>query len=331
MWKKLLLSIALAAGLIALAFAVVDREKFASAMASMKWGPVAPILAIYVALQLVRVVRWWLIAGAVKPISIGSATVSALAGFMAINLFPLRTGEVVRPLVLKGRDGVPFTSALAAVLAERVVDALAIFGLLLVSLAVVPARVITIGGTSVDLGGVARALMAFLIAGGVFLVALIVLRRRLVVVVERVLSPLPRLASLAGKTLGTFVEGLEVFKAPGRAIQVAALTVVIWGGTAVAFWIGFGLFAIPLPLAAAFPVLAITMAGITVPGGIGMSGNFQIFCTGALLLYPGVVDGDAFAYSVVMNVLAFVVAVGMGVCVLPFLEMKLTSLVSQPS
>ncbi len=327
MWKKLLISIVLAAALLWLAFSVVDREKFADAMRHMDARPVAPILALFVLFQLMRAVRWWLLVGAVRPISLKSAAVSAFAGFMAINVFPLRTGELVRPLVLKTRDGIPFASGVAAVLAERVVDAIAVFVLLLVAMAIVPAREIAIGGQTYDLGVVLRGLVVLLAAAGTFLLALVLLRRRLVALVERVLSPAPRLASLAGRILGSFVEGLEVFKAFGRTLQVVLLTAAIWGGTVVSFWLGFGMFGIDLPLAAAIPVLAITMAGITVPAGIGMSGNYQVFCIAALALYGA--DGSAsLAYSVVMNVLAFLVAVGMGLCVLPFLEVKLGSLVS---
>ena len=80
-----------------------------------------------------------------------------------------------------------------------------------------------------------------------------------------------------------------------------------------------------LPVSAALPVLAITMAGITIPGGIGMSGNFQLFCTAALALF-GIEESRGFAYSVVLNVVGFAVVTAMGVPALPFLSVRLGEL-----
>ena len=329
MKKKIALSLVLAAVFLALAASRVDGEKFKSAIEGMNAVWLLPMVVVSVLTQLVRTVRWWLIVQPVKPIALRRIVPSAFAGFLAINVFPLRAGEVVRPLLLKGRDGIPFTSGLATVVAERVVDALAVFVMLLLSLALVPARTITVSGHTVELQTAARLLLVIFVPAGLFLVGLVVLRGRLVTVVESVLRRVsPRLATLAGHILGSFVQGLEFFRDVRLAAQVVGLTVVIWGLQISYFAFGFLAFELDAPLYAALPALAITMAGITIPGGIGMSGNFQLFCVAALALFA-VDESPAFAYAVVINVVGFGVAVVMGLPVLPFLSVKLRELATK--
>lgn len=329
MKKKLALSIVLAGVFLALAASRVDAEKFKTALTGMEPLWLVPITLLGVTAQLLRTVRWWLIIRPVKALSLGRVVPSAFAGFLAINVFPLRAGEVVRPLLLKGRDGIPFTSGLATVIAERVVDALAVFVMLLSALVLVPARTISVGGHEVELQTAARLLLVIFVPAGLFLFLLVVLRGRLVAFVEGMLGRLsPRLAGLAGRVLGSFVQGLEFFRAPVLALQVAALTVVIWGLQVVAFACGFAAFGLHVPVHAALPVLAITMAGITVPGGIGMSGNFQLFFVAALALF-GIDESPALACSIVLNVVSFAIVVAMGVPMMPFLSVRLRELASK--
>lgn len=328
MRKKLILSILIAAAMLAAALALIDRQKFVEAMSSMRPAFLLPVVAIVLAGQVARALRWWLLVGGVRPAPFRRIAPICFVGFMAINVFPLRTGEVVRPLLLKGREGLPFASGLATVVAERVVDALAVFAMLMVSLAILPSSEISLGGTVYDLRVIARLLLLIFAPMALFLGALVVMRGRLVALVERVLRPVsPKVAALAARVLGTFVEGLEAFQTPVRAAQVVVLTVAIWTLQCLSMGVGFQLFGLDVPLRACIPVLAITMAGITVPAGIGMAGNFQLFCVAALALWSAD-PAAALAYSVVMNVVFFAVAVVMGLCAMPFVQVRLGSLVS---
>ncbi len=327
MRKKLLLSIALAAVFLAVAARNVSWMELRLALASARWGWMAPLAVVLTAAQLARALRYWLIVRAVKEIPLARVATTAFAGFMALNVLPLRAGEVARPLLLRSRDGVPLAAGLATVVAERVVDVMAVFGLLLATLFVVPSRTLAIGGSTFDLRQVARVLLALFVPAGLFLVALIALRQTLVTRIERGLSVVSvRLASVVAKLLAGFVGGLGIFRDAKGAAAVGALTGVVWGLHVAGMAIGFPMLRLDLPLEAAIAVLAITMAGITIPGGIGMSGNFQLFCVAALSLY-GVAESQGFAFSVVMNATGFAVAVAMGVASLPFLGTGFGSLV----
>ena len=61
-----------------------------------------------------------------------------MIGFMANCVYPGRIGEIARPLLLRAKSGVPFTTGLATVGVERLLDLaflLVMFGLALSDMA----------------------------------------------------------------------------------------------------------------------------------------------------------------------------------------------------
>ena len=329
MKKKLLLSVLIGGAFLALAISRVDGAKFREAMRGIESAWLVPAALIMVVAQLARTWRWWLIVRPVRDVPMSRLAPAAWVGFMAINVLPLRAGEVARPLLLRAREGIPFSAGLATCVAERAIDALAVFAMLMTSLMLIPSRTLSVGGTEVDLGLAARLLLLFFVPLTVFLVALVVFRGRAVALVERVLRPIsPRLASLGARVLGSFVQGLEFFQSRALAAQVVLLTVAIWSLQVAAWWTGFRAFGFTLGWDAALAVLAVTMAGITVPGGIGMSGNFQLFAVAGLALFA-IDESRAFAWSVVMNMLSFGIAVAMGLIAFPLLGVRVSAIVSR--
>ncbi|HEV8247686.1 MAG TPA: lysylphosphatidylglycerol synthase transmembrane domain-containing protein, partial [Polyangiaceae bacterium] len=99
------------------------------------WG-VALHLLVCTVMLLVRAGRWYWLLAAVQRVPLVTVMRSALIGFVAIVVMPFRTGEVVRPLLIR-RDGrLSAWAASGTVGAERIIDGLWITGLLLVSLLV---------------------------------------------------------------------------------------------------------------------------------------------------------------------------------------------------
>lgn len=321
---KLALSVAMAAVMIGLVVHYTDFGSMIGAFHDASLAPIAPAMALVIAGQLLRTVRWWLLVRAIDgKISLSRILPTALAGFLAINVFPLRTGEAVRPLLLSRRDGIPFAGGLGTVLAERVADVLAVFLMLLATLLVVPATSISIGGRGYDLRVVTRVLLAVFVTAGFFLAALLVFRMKLVALVARALAWWPKAEALGTKVLATFVMGLESFSRLRSAAQIGALTAAIWATQILVMRLGFSMFHLDLGMGAAVAALAITMAGITLPAGIGMSGNFQIFCVAALALYQ-VDPATALACSIAVNAMMFAGAVVMGLAALPFLGVSMS-------
>ncbi|MBU2631463.1 MAG: flippase-like domain-containing protein, partial [Proteobacteria bacterium] len=69
-----------------------------------------------------RIQRWRLILGEKYHLSFWDAYHPIMIGFMANYILPSRMGEIVRPMILKKNDNVPFSTGLATVTLERIFD-----------------------------------------------------------------------------------------------------------------------------------------------------------------------------------------------------------------
>ena len=95
-------------------------------------------IPVYVAsllgMHVVRAVRWRHLLRSVGQVSTRQVVSTAWLGFAAVMLLPLRTGEVVRPMLIARRSQVRAWEAAGTVGAERVIDGLVLSAVLFVAL-----------------------------------------------------------------------------------------------------------------------------------------------------------------------------------------------------
>src|SRR2546428_906505 len=150
-------------------------------------------------------------------------------GFMANNLLPVRAGEFARAYAAQQQLPVRFSTALASVGVERVLDGLLLVGLMMLAIAspTFPGHA-TIGTTSVARMTVGAAVFF----GAVLVVAVLVVHRpapwltllrrvTYTVLPERLAPPLTRI----GEGL---IAGLDVLKSPARFAPVFAWSLLQW-------------------------------------------------------------------------------------------------------
>src|SRR3989475_621420 len=179
----------------------------------------------------IRAIRWRLMlrdaSGA--PLPLGPLWHATAIGFMANNLLPVRAGELARAYAARQGAGVRFTTALASIAVERVFDGLTLVALFTLAL-LAPSfpRDATIGG--VRLAGLARAGAALF--AGVLVIGLLVVHRPApwIALLARVAhAVLPaRFADRVTHLAEGMVAGLDVLKSPGRLLDVAAWSLVLW-------------------------------------------------------------------------------------------------------
>ncbi len=177
-----------------------------------------------------RVLRWAVLLRPLKdtPSQWGlfSATV---IGFTAIVLFG-RPGEVVRPYLIARREGVPFSSQLAALLLERIYDLLTALLIFALALTQVQQSAATVGpGLQWVLrsGGYAASLLSV-----VCLAILILLRRYSQAMQQRLLDGLSFLPDRYGTRIASFVsafvEGAGSTKSGSSTILLIVYTLFEW-------------------------------------------------------------------------------------------------------
>jgi uncharacterized protein (TIRG00374 family) len=253
----------------------------------------------------IRLIRWRILlrdeAGQHYPA--GPLWHAVALGFMANNILPLRAGELVRSYTAARLAQIRFTTVLSSVAVERIFDGLTIVALLTVALLSpdLP-RSVKVGGVSVaDL-----ARMGGLVGGLALLVAILILAAPLAAerMVRRVV-PWPRAAARLVNLIEGVRQGLVVLRAPGRLVLVVFWSFVLWLVNALAFYVGFAAFDIPVSYFGALLMQGLLVLGISIPSTPGFFGPFEAVIVAVLALY-GVPSGAAFSYAISFHITTFI-------------------------
>lgn len=128
---KYLIGLAIALGLLYLAFRNVDLDSFLAKTKEVdyKWIYISVVLSIVP--YFLRAYRWNLLLEGVGYTNITTprTTVSVIIGYLA-NLALPRMGEMTRCAVLQKTDGVKFSEGLGTVITERLLDAITLLGII---------------------------------------------------------------------------------------------------------------------------------------------------------------------------------------------------------
>ena len=299
---NLVASLAIGALFVWLAARGVDWNGLRHAFASLGWLHLLGYFLILSAVQLVRIFRWGILLRPLGTVSTGKLLAAGSVGIMALILLPLRLGEFARPLLIAERGRIRASAALATVVIERVVDALAMAGLLAIMLFVL--------GSDGDHARSLR-LWAFIIFAGFLAVLLLLLlayrfRQGTANWFRRLLRPLsPRLAGRAASMLDSFIGGLHALPDRRLLASFLGMTVLYWGLSGLGLVYMFRAFE---PLARlgpveGFTVLSVLCVGLMIPAGPGMIGNFHYFVKAGLGLFVTgpVLAGAGLAYAITVH------------------------------
>jgi hypothetical protein len=320
-WQKLAISLVPAAGLIWLmqsgSLPIVPRhEQFAHVAA---WA-VPVYVGIYCVLHSVRLSRWYFLLSAVdEEVSYWSVIRVGAVGLFAVALLPFRMGEVVRPLLIRRAPKLGFWTASGTIGAERIIDALAVSGLLLTGLRFakplnkLPDHIGTLP-IHVDIVPRMALVCAVVFASGCIVMGIFYFwrdwaRRVTETVVGVVSVPLARW--LATK-IGQMADGLGFLARPRHAIPYLIATTIYWLLTSAMFWslaVGCGLEKVSY--FGAMTTVGVVGLGILAPATPGFFGAWQLATYAALAMYlpPETVTEAGSVYAF----LGYVLPIGMTV------------------
>jgi hypothetical protein len=100
-------------------------------------------------------------------------------------------------------------------------------------------------------------------------------------------------------------QGLTVLRSPARLAGVVFWSLVLWLVNALAFYLGFGAFDIPVGYTGALLMQGLLVLGISVPSTPGFFGPFEAVIVASLALF-GVPGSLAFSYAIAFHVTTFV-------------------------
>ena len=285
----------------------LDVHEAKEAILTAQWRYFIFVFGCYLLTHATRTLRLWVLLD--KKGSFGTIFSINTIGFLAINVIPLRLGEMVRPYLLMEKVSIPFSKGLAAILLERLMDMFMLLIMLfgLTWFVELPEQGVQIGGIDIVSAGqkalAGMVLMGSVVGGGMVLIG------------ERAFSPLRRLPNgekLVGFAL-SFREGMSaLFSRPLQALLLLGLSACVWATTISA--VGFALAAfpsVPTGVGPAWTVWAITLSGMVVAPTPGFIGVYEVFCSAALWLW-GVEHTVATTFALALHAsqLSFTVVIG---------------------
>ncbi len=224
-------------------------------------------------------IRWQSLLNATKPVRLGELFRLVCVTYMGNNVYPLRSGEVIRVILLQRDEGVPLASGGIVAITERVFDGIVMLTFVLIG-------ILTLNVTSSDLRNVA------LVTAPVFIIALIVffvlalrpnILRRLVALIARLLPG--RLRELVTRLGEEVIEGLEGLRTPRDLAKTVFWSYACWMLEASTYWIVSFAFHLNVPYSAALLVVGVVnLAGLipASPGGFGVYEFFGVLALGAV-------------------------------------------------
>ena len=302
---KILLGLAVSAGLLVYCFWDVDLGVIAARLRETLWTFLAISIGLNFASTWARAWRWaYLFPPGPRPSHLFR---SLLIGYMGNNLLPLRAGEVVRVYVAS-RHGPRFWTTFATVVVERVLDGLALGLIVAGLLLVVP--------VSAEMRWSIALFLAVDLAALLVLVMIAVAPGMCRMLIETIFHRVGWLERRLIALLGTMTEGLRGIRAPRHAIPLALSSVAIWLFLALSVWTAMHAAHLDLPLVASWVVLAFLGLGVSLPSSPGFVGVIQAATVLALALFA-VPRAEALSFSLLFHASQFfpITAVGL-VCLL---------------
>lgn len=261
-------------------FRNLELEQVRAGLAHAHWGLLlAAILLGYFGHLSLRSLRWSLMLQPLREPGKGRFSFYNLFSTTAIGyavswLTPGRIGEIVRPLLLARREGLPGASAIATVGLERILDTVTV--LVLASIAAISAPFWSPEESRHE--PILRAAPWLGVLGLLVSVLGLLILRALVREDSRFLKYLERKQRAASGVflhVWTFMrhlaEGGSFLRDTGRSLRIAAHSVLIWVVIGVSIWMGLLAADVRVPFVGVFLLLALSVVAIAVPtpGGAG--------------------------------------------------------------
>ncbi|MBN1476834.1 flippase-like domain-containing protein [Candidatus Sumerlaeota bacterium] len=273
----------------------------------------------------VRALRWRYLLLTTRPIG-PRHLYSAVAVNMAANwILPFRLGEMAGAYSLRQLEPVPFSTLIASVVVDRILDMVWLAAATLALLSwewpeqvVIPESLfgVTVGISPKALRVSAIALAVILATALAFLALLSRGHSRFSRALGRSLERVaPRAHRVLGRAGFHFSLGLQVLRQPAHLAMAAALTVVIWGlylaAVLLLLW-SFPISAHPTALQA-LAVLVFVAAGLMLPNPPAYIGTLHVVIVLALVLSdPGMSLERALSFAIVYHLAQLIPTVMIG-------------------
>lgn len=233
-----------------------------------------------------------------------------IVGYTTTWVTPGRLGEVVRPALLSAREDIPLGPCLGSIVADRVLDGVAIVVLFALGVWITPlqgeaaAHAGQIRSTAVLLAGVVT-----IVLGG--LMATSAMRPT----IERLVADRGNLIGWAGHALLNLAGGTDALRRPRLIAPILLHSLLVWLTIGLATWIGIEASGASIPFTGVFVLLPLLALGVAVPTP-GGTGGYHAAMTWGLTTLFGVPGEIAVGAGILMHLVCVVPVILLGLALL---------------
>jgi uncharacterized protein (TIRG00374 family) len=261
---------------------------------------------VFLLSALLMAARWGFLLRSAAELPLGYLTQLVMIGYMGNNVYPFRTGEVLRILLLQHKYQIALARSATTVVIERIFDGIVMLTFIVVAL-------LFIETPSPEAQAMVRVgAPLFAVAVAIFLgLALRPNWMRLVLrAVGRVLPP--RLRALVVENLGEgIIAGLEGLRSPKDLAGAVLMSFASWLVHAVCYWMVAAAFGLSVSYAAMLLAVGLVNLAGLIPASPGMIGVFEYF-GGMALIAVGTPPEQAKAFALVTHVVVWLPATLLG-------------------
>lgn len=296
----LLITVALAVALLWYSLRGVEWRRVGEILTHARFELIAVGVGMSCSAYFLRALRWRVLLTSGGDVSIATAFWATCAGYFGNMFLPARAGEAIRTLMITARTPLTKSYVFATAFAERSSDLVFLILASPLALQAAPGKLTNASRTMTVAGIVALAMLIFIPKT----------ERLLAWFLELVRCP----EGLRAKLIGIADQvrmGVSTLHEPVRLAQFTAFTLVIWtvdvsGAVLLSY-------ALHLSLSFAGALLLIAALGLSsaIPSTPGYVGVWQFVAVTVLAPF-GFSKSDALAYILVMQVLGYLVAGGLG-------------------
>jgi uncharacterized protein (TIRG00374 family) len=293
----------LAALLLYWVFHGMNRADLSRALASVSWPALAAGGAINIGHNVFRVLRWRWLLDPVRPrVPLRPMFVSVILGYMTTWLIPGRVGELVRPALLSARENLPLGPCLGTVVADRLLDGVAIVTLFAIGSLF---ATFAAGAASLERHVRETALVAFalVVAGLAALITASAIGDRLDGWLSRRSAPI----RWVGRVTIGLARGADALRTPRRLVPILAHSLLAWVTIGLGTWLGIRAAGAQVGFASVLVMLPLLALGVSLPTPGGVGGYHALMQFGLTSLF-GVDPAVAAGAGLVMH-LAIIVPV----------------------
>jgi len=286
-----------------------DPAAIGAALRAASFGGILLAAVLNLGHNIFRVIRWGLLLRPVRSeIPFRSRFSAVIVGYLTTWVIPGRLGEIVRPALLSGRERIPFGPCVGSVVADRLLDGVAVLALFAVGTVFSP-----LDGARAERGAAIRTtaiglvVVVSLVLGALLLAG--TARVRLSAWLERRSSAVLR---WLGHSLLSLAEGTDSLRSPKLIAPIVLYSLLAWGAISLGTWIGVRASGADVPFSAILVLLPFLALGVALPTPGGAGGYHAAMTFGLMRLFH-VPEGVAVGAGVLMHLAVTLPVIVLGI------------------